>query len=193
MSDTDEPPIDPPLTKEEIAVSHRLADAYLRMVRKALARFPRAPRSRRPFPDPEPGERIDRLMPTLAWRIAVICGRGECRRVRACRYGGRPGDRPFATQGGRMPPAPCFEALPRVVQLALPFAVQRRCHPEMFRDPRQRGAEDEAIRTARIMLVEGETAWGSPYGPVEPAVPVRPEPGAPEPPVPARPVPRVTL
>ncbi|MCB8837910.1 hypothetical protein [Aurantimonas sp. VKM B-3413] len=164
MSDT---PIDPPLTPEEITECHRLADRHLALVRAALSGWPKPPRQAGARPGARQSgaskwsvTRPDRLMPTIAWRLACICRRGGCRRAGACRYGERPGDAPFAYHagGGSFPEAPCFAALPKPVRLALPFAVMRRMLPGAFRDPQTLRHEGEAIRAAAAALRGGEDA-----------------------------------
>ncbi|MCD1641350.1 hypothetical protein [Aurantimonas coralicida] len=143
--------VDPPLTQDEIAEGLRLSAAYLALVRAALSGYPPPPRTARRRRVTPPGrvgaQRGDRMLPSAAWLFAAICKRGACRRVRACRYGERPGDGTCDATG--QPPAPCFEALPRAVHLALPFALQRQITPAAFRDPYHLRREAEAIRAAR--------------------------------------------
>jgi len=143
--------VDPPLTRDEIAEGLRLSAAYLALVRAALSGYPPPPRTARRRRATPPGrvgtQRGDRMLPSAAWLFAAICKRGACRRVRACRYGERPGDGTCDATG--QPPAPCFEALPRAVHLALPFALQRQITPAAFRDPYHLRREAEVIRAAR--------------------------------------------
>ncbi|WP_102958879.1 hypothetical protein [Mangrovicella endophytica] len=152
---------DAPPTPEEIAESHGIASAHLAIVRKALAGFPLPARRRNREAGrqtarlPGDDDRPERFLPTIAWLLVAVCKRGDCRRRRRCCHGDRRTDGPPLPERLR---APCFEALPKAVQLALPLAMMRRHHPEMFRDPAVARREAEAIRAAHAALAEAGPA-----------------------------------
>ena len=143
---------DTPPSKEEIAASHAIASQYYALVRQALrglrvpARYKRSARPPRPA---EPERHADCTIATIALILVDFCRRGDCRRIRRCQFGRRPGE----TAGD---PPPCVAKLPRAARLALPLAAARRLHPEHFRDPDVQRNEDEAIRCARIALQDGQ-------------------------------------
>ena len=149
-------PIDPPLTPEEIAESHRIADAHLKLVRDALRNAPKPPRRSKKSPPRRARSGLDmhpeRLLPQSALLLTPFCKRGACRRAGHCCFGERPADAASVTDPHGA--APCFARLPLVVQYVLPYAIMRRHFPERFRDEFTIRCEKSWIDAARRKIAE---------------------------------------